>query len=101
MIEVKQWYIKRGSETSFYNYTNGILESIEDLTLSWCKMLLYKKGKMGGWISETYMAMAQLNKWFDSVVTSISYNKAVRELAILPRSSRLKDHIITWLLCAI
>ena len=97
MIKIKQWQIKRGSQTSFYNYTNGILESIQDLNLSWCKVLPYKKGKMGGWISETYMAMAQLNKWFYSGVNSIAYDKAVRELAILPRSSWLKDHNIAWL----
>jgi len=87
MIKVKHWHIMRGSQTSFYNYSDGILDSIQSLNLSWCKTVPYKKGKMGGWISESYLAMARLNKWFYSGVNSISYDKAVKELDILPRSS--------------
>ena len=43
MMKIKLWNIKRSSQTSFYNYTNGILESIQDLNLNWCKVLPYKK----------------------------------------------------------
>ena len=97
MNKVKYWHIMRGSQTSFYEYTDGILDSIQELNLSWCKTVPYKKAKMGGWISESYMAMARLNKWFYSGVNSISYDKAVKELDILPRSSWLKEHNTAWL----
>ena len=52
---------------------------------------------MGGWISESYMAMVRLNKWFYSGVNSISFDKAVQDLVKLPRSSWLKEHNVAWL----
>ena len=43
-------------------------------------ILPYKKGKTGEWISETYMAMARLNKWFYCGVNSISYDNVSMSL---------------------
>jgi len=33
MIKVKHWHIMRGSQTSFYNYSDGILDSIQNLKI--------------------------------------------------------------------
>ena len=41
-----------------------MLESLQDLILSWCKTVTYRRSKFGAWVSETYLATDYLNKWF-------------------------------------
>ena len=62
MKRIKTWHLKKGCGTSFTRYIDGILESIQDLKLSWYKAVPYKNGKLGGWVSESYIPMARLNK---------------------------------------
>ena len=42
----------------FIRYTNGLFESIQELKFSWCKVITYKKVKLGGWDSTSYFGMA-------------------------------------------
>ncbi len=44
----------------FVKYARGSLESIQILGLSWCKCMSFKTGKLGGWVSENYLAHARL-----------------------------------------
>ena len=45
-------------------YGEGKLEVIEKLGLSWCKILPFNQGTLGGWVSENCLAMARIMRWF-------------------------------------
>ena len=52
-----------------------IFEYIFELKLEWCKILPIGSCTFGGWVSENYLAMTQLNKWFYSGIESITTMK--------------------------
>ena len=58
------WLRMNKMEPSFLQYTDGLLEKIQGLNLSYCKVLPYKKGKLGGWVSENYLGLARVAGWF-------------------------------------
>jgi hypothetical protein len=47
----------------------GILGSIMQLNIEWCKILDYPTtDKTGGWVSEIFLAMSRLGIWFYSII---------------------------------
>jgi hypothetical protein len=62
--KTRDWMTSCGKHAAFVRSVDGRLESIQRLNLSWCKAIGYRAGKLGGWISESYLAMARLQKWF-------------------------------------
>jgi hypothetical protein len=64
MQNIQEWMVKRNKGSTFIQYSNGTLESVTKLGLDWCKCLTYKTGKLGGWVSENYLAAARLICWF-------------------------------------
>lgn len=63
---VQIWAKRKGKNEGFLRQMSGVLDSVQGLGLSWCKALPYSKGKLGGWVSENYLALARLLKWFYS-----------------------------------
>ena len=59
----------------FVKYTRGSLEYIQILGLSWCKCMSYKTGKLGGWVSENYLAHARLITWFYGSIDEVAVNQ--------------------------
>jgi hypothetical protein len=45
--------------------------AVQDLQLPWCKCPSYTGGKLPGWVSEDYMALARISKWFYSGLKEI------------------------------
>ena len=100
MNRIKLWHSLRRSETNFIRYAAGILENIQKLNISWCKAIAYKTGKLGGWVSENYLAMARLNKWFYSGIEIITSDESVRDLDAMlniPQDRWLKKFNVAWL----
>jgi len=60
------WLRMNQMESSFLLYADGLLEKVQILNLSYCRVLGYKKGKLGGWVSENYLGFARLGSWFYS-----------------------------------
>jgi hypothetical protein len=50
----------------FTCYANNLFESVSKYKLSWCKSIPYKKGTLGGWVSENFIAACRLINWFYS-----------------------------------
>ena len=54
------------------------MESVQSLGLDWCHCVPYKIGKLGGWVSENYLAMCRLLSWFygsiDEVASDVVFN---------------------------
>ena len=63
---IQDWAKGRSKGTAFLKFADGVLEGVQCLNLSWCKVLPYSGGKLGGWVSENYLAFARLLKWFYS-----------------------------------
>ena len=64
--KIEEWASCRGLLSSFKKYFLNILQPIQELKLDWCKIQPYTGGKLGGWVGETHLAMAQINPWFYS-----------------------------------
>jgi hypothetical protein len=50
----------------FNSYANNLFESVSKYKLSWCKCIPYKRGTLGGWVSENFIAAGRLMIWFYS-----------------------------------
>jgi hypothetical protein len=60
---VQDWVKHRGKTNCFMTYMTGTLEGIQLLGIDWCRTLPYGSGKLGGWVSENYVAIARLLSW--------------------------------------
>lgn len=63
---IARWVVDQGFTTAFsLHYVKEFrTQQIKDLHLGWCKCERYTGGKLGGWISESYVAHARLLPWF-------------------------------------
>ena len=61
-----KWLKRNGMESSFLRYSSGILEKVGKLNLTYCRVMGYKKGKLGAWVSENYLGFARVSQWFYS-----------------------------------
>ena len=96
MKTIKSWQTTSGVQASFFRHTKGMLESIQDLNLSWCKTVPYKEGKLGGWVSENYLAMARLNKWFYASLDMMKMDDTIKELEVINKNNWRKRHYVAW-----
>jgi hypothetical protein len=60
-------------------FTNLALEIIRQIPgVGWCKCAPFTGERLGGWVSENYLAMARISRWFfttlESVVTDYQYD---------------------------
>ena len=56
--------------TPFLKDSQGKLEQIQSLALSFCKALPFGKGTLGGYVSENHMVFARVGKWFFASIES-------------------------------
>ena len=66
VFEIENWAVKRKLNTSLGKQLLYLTAKIEKFHLSWCKVNQYKGDKLGGWISENYMAHSRLFAWYYS-----------------------------------
>jgi len=75
---IQTWATLRGKNSAFLIYSLGTMESVQSLGLDWCHCVPYKIGKLGGWVSENYLAMCRLLSWFygsiDEVASDVVFN---------------------------
>ena len=67
-----EWMKLRGRNNTFSNYLKGTLESLQLLGLSWCQCVPYKTGKLGGWVSENFLAAARIMTWLYCSIDNIA-----------------------------
>ena len=69
--DILTWAGKEGKTPPLLKFANGILESISNLRVDWCRPQPYKKGECGGWVSSDYLCLAKLMPWFFSMIDEI------------------------------
>jgi hypothetical protein len=68
---IQAWCALGGCTTTFTKHANSTLQSLDDLGLSWMVCVPYTGAKLGGWISENYLALERLNCWFYSMLSTV------------------------------
>jgi len=82
----------------FIYYATNLFESVSKYKLSWCKSIPYKKGSLGGWVSENFIAACRLMNWFYSGLDVV-----IKEDVIIlapegkPQSKWTKKENMSWL----
>jgi len=61
----------KNAYTIFFRLSKNILLGIQQLNVSWCKILTWEEGKLGGWISENYLGYARIVDWHLSLVNNL------------------------------
>ena len=64
MLRIQQWMCNKQKMNPFVRAMKSHFQSIDKLKLLWMKTLEYKAGKFGGWVSENYLGISRLLKWF-------------------------------------
>jgi len=49
----------------------GVLESIQELNLNWCKLLPYSDESFGGWVAENFLGFSRIVVWYYSILLVI------------------------------
>ncbi len=96
IIQFNFWAKKKGKHRSFVRHAEGVLESIQALGLKWCKAIPYSSGKLGGWVSENYLALSRVIKWFYSRLDHIADDKKFVQPCI-PQKKWVMDDNKGWL----
>lgn len=73
------WLKTFNKNSNFIRSAQGVLESVECLHLPQWKILPYKEGTAGPWVSENYLAFAKLSTWFYSLLLFIDAEDFVPE----------------------
>jgi hypothetical protein len=72
MLRVQAWMSNKRKASPFAREMKQYLESLDELKLTWIKILPYKGGRFGGWVSENYLAMSRIMKWFYSSLDGLA-----------------------------
>jgi hypothetical protein len=91
------WLKTNKKYASFMRYSNGVLEGVQRLNLSWCKAIPYKGGKLGGWVSENFLAVARLAKWFYGRVPDMVGEQANADISLADKKKWTGKVCTQWL----
>ncbi len=90
---IKEWCSFNGKESEFGRFLSEVMESIQNLGLSWCKADPSK----GGLVSENYLANSRLIKWMTAPLAKIAKDKEVEIPWDVTQDKWLKEHNISYL----
>jgi hypothetical protein len=76
VFAVREWTKIKEKGTLFTNLALEVIRHIPGV--AWCKCAPFTGERLGGWVSENYLAMARISRWFfttlESVVTDYQYD---------------------------
>lgn len=64
LLFIHTWLKQHSLYAPFMRGVEQRLAGVKKLNLHWLKAMLYKGDKLGGWVSENYLAFARVCKWF-------------------------------------
>ena len=94
---IQQWAACQNKKQTFVRYASSLLDPVQELQLQWCKCPGYTGGKLPGWVSENYMGLVRVSKWFYSGLPSLAGDTIFEEPENLPQNKWLKKHNKGWL----
>jgi hypothetical protein len=90
------WCKRKRLYTKLRKKSQGAMKGLEVLGLSWLKILDMRNGKMGGWISENYMAFSRIAPWWYTILEFITADSPYEEPNKI-RTSWTKAELQDWL----
>jgi hypothetical protein len=62
VLRVQAWMSNKRKNKAFVREIEPCMKSIDNLKLTWMKLLPHKGGTFGGWVSKNYLAMSRIMK---------------------------------------
>jgi len=95
---IKEWMsaTRRIKAFNIFVKNVNILQSLEQMNLSWCKIISTESGTSTGWISENYLAFCRIMKWYYHSVTSSTQEKPYSD-PTSPPDTWLKEQCVQFL----
>ena len=72
---VHSFLAKHGKFANFMRVAKDRLTCLVKFKLNWMKLLPYKGDALGGWVSENYVSLARISKWFYLIVDDLSMDE--------------------------
>ena len=91
------WLKKQSKYSSFMRLASTRLNVIQKLNLKWCKAMPYKGNKLGGWVSENYLAFARVCKWFFLILDNVGRDEEEYVEPTKPQNKWTKKENTGWL----
>ncbi len=64
VIHIMDWTTAQGQNAALMTFSSGVLQSVANLGMNWCVALELTGPSFGGWVSENFLALARLSRWF-------------------------------------
>jgi hypothetical protein len=61
---IMEWTKQKNKHNHFLRLSSGALQAVAKLHIDWCVSIPINGMKFGGWVSENYLALARLSRWF-------------------------------------
>ena len=75
--DMKEWATLRAKSQIMRKELESRSREIESFHLSWCKMEPYVGEKLGGWVSENYLAFTRLLPWMYGFMEDINWDEPI------------------------
>jgi hypothetical protein len=94
---VEEWMSNKGKCSAFLSEATAMLQGLEDLNLSWCKLQPFSGGKFGGWVSENFLGLSRVLKWLYSRLDEVATDKEPFVQPETPLKKWLAKDLKRWL----
>lgn len=99
LLKAKQWFTAQDKYASFIRENSPYLDRFKKTSIDWLKILPYKGGSFGGWVSENYLGFSRIMKWFFQNSGEAMVVQDNIPNPNLPQKKWLKKHNLHWLQC--
>jgi len=69
---VMEWTKAHNLMKTFLIVSSCVLDAVGSCNIDWCVALKLTEPNFGGWVSENFLALARLGKWFYSLLTTLN-----------------------------
>jgi len=76
---IMEWTKQKNKHNNFLRMSTGVLESVKNLHIDWCVAIPTNGVKFGGWVSENYLALAILARWYFSMLPHLRAGPEYRD----------------------
>lgn len=97
VFTVKKWLTCLGKNQGFVTTNGPLLERFKDLSLDWLRIQPFTGSKLGGWVSENYLAFSRVMLWFYQNIEDAAVIVDNEPPNNLPQAKWLVKHNKYWL----
>lgn len=72
LLDIQEWLALRNKYSTMQRKLEGLTSQVEGLRLSWCKVVIYRGEKLGGWFSENFLGFARVLPWMYATLKNVS-----------------------------